>query len=174
MSVSIEANSDDVGAWLDGTVGSFNFERTGEDQSLGRDLAGVVAQGMIDRTAKDQKTVDGEELRPNEEKYRKRKRRLYEVDQPLWRTGQMLSLPSMIGKVTVSADQIEMRYGIGEAPTRSMTGDYISKEDKEITDVEKAGYVSEARPFYGLDDQIIDEVKKAAGEALGAHLKEKQ
>jgi hypothetical protein len=172
MTVEITDNNDEVGAWLDELVQSYDFTRPGEDGSLGQDLARVVAQGVIDRTVAQQQAADGSQLRENEPRYRARKKKLYQVDQPGLRTGQMLSLTSVLGEVDVTADEVTLRYGIGEAPTSSSTG-FISEADKRVTDRDKAGWFTEGgRPFYALDETINTEVAEHAGEALGTHLRE--
>jgi hypothetical protein len=161
----LESNIDDIEQWIDGIVSAVDFTRPGKDQSLGRDLAGIVAEEIQVRTAGNSQSADGSPLKDNEPRYAAYKARKYNVHQALVRTGQLLSLQSLIGETTITSDEVSMRYGVGEAPKSGSTG-YISDADKKVTDREKAEYVSDERPFYGLDERIADEVAKAAGEWL--------
>jgi hypothetical protein len=147
----IESNLDDIDRWLDDAVASVDFTRPGSEGSLGEDIAHIVARSIVDRTVAEQKASDGSPLKENEPRYAAYKRKRYQAHQPLIRTGQMMSLQSVLGETSISADSIEMRYGTGEAPQTSSTG-YISDQDKAVTDREKAEHTSAERPFYGLDD----------------------
>jgi hypothetical protein len=161
----IESNLDDIDRWLNEAIASVDFTRPGSEGSLGEDIAHIIAQGIIDRTVAEQKTSDGSPLKENEPKYRARKLKKYGVEQPLLRTGQMLSLQSVLGETSISADSIEMKYGTGEAPQSSSTG-YISDQDKAVTDREKAEHTSAERPFYGMDDAIADTIMDHARDWL--------
>jgi hypothetical protein len=168
----VHSNGDEIAAWLDAVVAGFDFTLPGIDQSLGRDLARTAAQGMIDRAVDEGKDPDGAPLKPNAEPYRSWKRKKYSVEAPLVRTGQMLSLESMMGETSVSADRIDMVYGTGEAPTRGSTG-YISESDKKVTDRQKAAYVTDGgRRFYEFDRQIASAIVAQAGEAFGRYLED--
>lgn len=155
---------------LDALVAGIDFSMPGRDQALGRDLAGVIAQGIVDRTVAEQRSVDGGVLKANVPQYRAWKAAKYGSYQPLVRTGQMTSFPSVLGEVTIVSSDVRMRYGTGSAPTSSSTG-YLSDSDRAVTDRDKAGYVSDDRPFYGLDDRIADAVIEAAGDALDDYLR---
>lgn len=155
---------------LDALVAGIDFSMPGRDQALGRDLAGVIAQGIVDRTVGEQRSVDGSVLKANMPQYRAWKAAKYGSYQPLVRTGQMTSFPSVLGEVTIVSSDVRMRYGTGSAPTSSSTG-YLSDSDRAVTDRDKAGYVSDDRPFYGLDDRIADAVIEAAGDALDDYLR---
>lgn len=176
---TLDSNIDEIGSWLDQLVDTYNFTRPGTDQSLGRDLAGVVAQGIQDRTVADQTDANGGPLKPNEPKYAKWKAKRFDAHQPLVRGGQMLSLQSLIGEVEVTADEVIMHYGTGdEEPLVSSTGAVMPRTiHKQIgavepapTDREKAEWNSDDRPFYALDDKIGEAVRDAAAAALGEHL----
>lgn len=166
------SNIDEVESWEKDLIDSFDFTRPGEDQSLGRDMAADVATGIIDRTTAEQRDATGSPLKPNEPKYAKRKAEKYGAHQPLVRTGQLLSLQSVKGEVTVSPDEIVMRYGTGDAPSRSSTG-YISDADRAVTDRQKAEWNSDERPFYAMDDAIIDAVAQRAADELAKVMNEK-
>jgi hypothetical protein len=161
----IESNIDDIDRWLNEAIASVDFTRPGSEGSLGEDITHIVARGIIDRTAAEQKASDGSPLKALDPRYKARKQAKYQVDLILVRTGQMMSLQSVLGETSISADSIEMRYGTGEAPQTSSTG-YISDQDKAVTDREKAEHTSAERPFYGLDDQISDAIMDHARDWL--------
>jgi hypothetical protein len=166
----MEDNVDQVMNWVDGLVDSFDFTLPGKDESLARDLAGLVAQGIFDRSA-EARGADGTPWPPNERKYRAWKERRYHQVQPLKRTGQMLSLLSLMGETKIRAKTVEMVYGINEPPTDTETGDPLMHKDKKVTDREKAEWNSPERPFYQLDNKIRDAAIDLAGEALAEYLK---
>lgn len=166
----VTSNGDEVAAWVAAMVAGFNFEADIGDRSLGRDLAGTAAQAMIDRAAADGKDPDGVDYEPNEPKYRARKRKDYQVDQPNVRTGQMLSLASMMGDTRVTSDRVEMTYGIDAPPTSSLSG-HITDQDKKVTDRAKGGWATDAgRRFYELGAEGEAAVTARADEALGDYL----
>lgn len=166
----LDSNLDDVAAWVDAAVDSFDFTIAGKDQSLGRDLAGVVADGISERSEPAALDPDGTEWEANEPKYAKRKGKKYDAWQPNVRTGQMLSVKSLIGGTVVAAQEVELRYGTGQPPDSARKGD-LTESDKSITDIEKAFFCSKSRPFYALDGAIVGAVVAEAGEALADHLK---
>lgn len=166
----VTTNGDEVAAWVAEILVGYNFETNIGDRSLGLDLAGSAAKAMIDRAADDGKDPDGVGYTPNEARYRARKRKDYRVDQPNVRTGQMLSITSMIGDTRVSADRVEMTYGIGAPPTSSLSG-HITDADKRATDRDKGGWATDAgRRFYELGEAGESAVLGRADEALGAYL----
>jgi hypothetical protein len=168
---SVDSNADQVAAALGALVGSFDFTRPGKDQSLGRDLARTVARGIQRRSVPGATAPDGSSWAANEPEYARRKRAKYAADQPGIRTGQMLSLESLVGETTVAPDSVEMRYGTGEPPRRAANGAELTKGDAATTDRAKAGYFTDSgRPFYGLDAEIAGECRALAAEALKDHL----
>jgi hypothetical protein len=168
----LDSNVDAVASDIEAFLAGFNFTRPGKDQSLGRDLAVVAATGMIDQAVAQQSDPDGTPYPENEPKYRAWKKKKYSVDQPNVRTGQMLSEQSMLGGTVVGPEQVEMKYGTGNAPTSAATGAALSKQDEQITDVEKAFFCSKTRPFYALDVTTIDEMTAEAQESLDDYCKE--
>ena len=162
-----------VEAKIAGLIQSFNFTRKGEDKSLGHDMAVVVATGIQERSIPEMKAPDGDTWDPNEPKYAARKRAKYDADQPNVRTGQMLSLESLLGDVSVAPETVTMRYGTGDPPTSAANGATLTEGDKSITDIEKAYFGSKTRPFYALDSTIEGEAVKVAKAALADHLREK-
>ncbi|WP_422932029.1 hypothetical protein [Singulisphaera sp. PoT] len=165
------SNIDEIGQWLRDLVATVDFTMPGQNASLGKDMADAVALGIQERSVPDAKSADGGTWAANASKYADYKRRRYKTDQPGLRSGQMLSLQSLLGVPQVSPDEVVMQYGIGQAPQRAATGVPLTKSDQEITDIEKAYFFSKDRPFYELDEDIADECVKLAGEALDEHLK---
>jgi hypothetical protein len=167
----LESNLPEIKAELDKLVAGWSFTRPGKEASLGHDLAAIAADNIQMRGA-DSKGPGGIEWPPNSEPYRSRKRKHYLVDKPNIRTGQMLSRLSLLGDTTVSADEVSMKYGLGEPPERTATGAELKKADEEITDIEKAFFCSGARPFYGLDQTDAEAMTAEAGENLDDYLRE--
>lgn len=165
----VESNLDKIASDIDDLIASINFEMPGVNGSLANDLIDIAARGIIDRTVAEQDDAAGSPLKPNNPKYAAFKAAKYSSHQPLVRTGQMLSLASVRGVPTIGEDEIIMDYGLGVAPTSGSTG-YISKADRSVTDRQKAGHVSEDRPFYSLDDAIAADMIDHAGKVIVDHL----
>ena len=169
-------SSDNLGrhiTWVEQLVDSVNFTLPGVEGSLGRDLAGKVAEGIAERSAIAQ-APDGTDWEPNEDKYAAWKAKRYRIGghEPNRRTGQMLSPKSLLGQTTVEPDLVLMKYGLGEPPNRTATGAALSVGDESITDIEKAYFCSKLRPFYALDERIKDEVFHVAQEAVNRLVRE--
>lgn len=164
--VTITSNADEAHAWLDRVVDSFDFARPGVEGSLGRDLAVAAAEGMVERSIVDQTERTGSPFLANEPIYARWKAAKYDAHQPNVRTGQMLSLQSMLGDVDISPEDVALRYGTGQPPASAFSGVALSESDRSITDIEKAFFASEDRPFYGLDDSIDETLQAVAQEAL--------
>lgn len=139
---------------------------------MGKDAAGIVAEGILDRSAADQAGPDG--IFPaNDPKYTARKVAKYGVDLIGFRTGQMISLPSLLGHVVVTPDTVLIQYGTGLAPTESMSSDYISMSDQSVTDKEKADYFTALKGrFFALDDNIAESVRTYFSDQLGQFIRE--
>ena len=110
---------------------------------MGKDAAKAVAERIAEAAA-DQKTTDDEPFPNNAPEYAAWKDKKYGVGPDAYgrRTGQMLSLESLLGEVDVSGDEVTIRYGTGQAPERSSASSYISESDKSITDIEKAFFIT--------------------------------
>lgn len=166
------SNIDDVERWLDEMIDSINFTLPGKDQSIGRDLAGVVAEGIADRSVPDARDPDGASWAPNEEPYKSWKRKKYDADQPGILTGQMLSLESLKGETDVAPDQVTMKYGTGKPAERARNGAARPKAANPATDREKARYFTDSgRPFYALDAEIAAKCVEEAKDAITDYLK---
>ncbi len=164
------SNVDAVLADLRAIVHGFDFETVIEDKTLGEDLAGIIADGIAARSIDEERGAE-QSWDANESKYADWKEKKYNVRKPNIRTGQMLSIESLLGGTIVTTHEVQMLYGLGEAPTRSSASDYFDpKTDGSITDIEKAYFCSASRPFYELDDTIANAVFDRIGEALTQYL----
>lgn len=166
-----KSNVDEVNAWLLDVVDSFGFELALENETLGEDCAHIIAEEIAVRGG-DSRGAEGYWL-SNTEPYRTRKRAKYGVDKPNIRTGQMLSIESLLGQTTVTNDSVIMLYGTGQAPVRSYASNYFNaNSDGAITDIEKAYFcsVAHARPFYELDDDIANKVFEHIEATLSEYL----
>lgn len=160
----------EVGRWLGQIIDSFDFTLPGKDVSLGKDLANAAAQSMIDRAIVNEQAPDGSPWAPNSPSYRDYKRKKYNVVNVGVFTGQMLSLRSMVGEVTIGPDSVEMKYGTGTPATRFSGGEPYNVKNPP-TDREKAedftlGRHGPPREFYGLDQINAEEIYEVAYEAL--------
>lgn len=157
---------------LAGLVATFDFTRKGQGESMGKDAAGIVAEGIVDRSAAEQRGVDAS-FPANDPDYTTRKVKLYGVDLIGFRTGQMISLPSLLGHIDVTPDSVLMTYGTNEPPTRSMSSGYISASDQAVTDTQKAEYFTERKGrWYAIDDEIADNVRVYFADQLGGFIRE--
>lgn len=167
----VDSNINEVKLWIEGVVESIRFDMPGRDQSLGRDMAGVVAEGIIDRSVPDAMSPDGSGWAPNEARYAAYKLRKFAADQPGILSGQMLSLESVRGDVKVTPTEVTMSYGIGSGASRSRTGAALTASQQAATDRDKARHFAESgREFYGMDRQIADAVVAEVEDAVADHL----
>jgi hypothetical protein len=157
-----DSNIDEVAAWEKALIDSFDFTRPGTDQSLGRDMAGDVAEGIHERTVDRRQDVDGNKLVANEYHYAAWKAETLNVYQPLVKTGQMTSLLSLIGDVTVTPNEIVMSYGTGD------------QDAEGATDRDKAAWNSGKWPFYAIDDLIVAKLVDRAADAFDRAARESQ
>lgn len=168
----MKSNIDDILKQAMEFIDSFNFERPGVEGSLGKDCAHAVAERIADLAATEQRTSDNEDFPDNEPRYADWKNRKYNTSKPAFgiRTGQMLSIQSLLGDVEVEPGRVTMSYGTGQAPDRSGASDYISESDKRTTDREKAGYISKRVEFYKAGSEgraaVVEVVKEALDKAI--------
>lgn len=139
---------------------------------MGLDAAHAVAEAIAEAGA-DQRTTDDEPFPSNEPKYAEWKDKKYGVGNPAYgrRTGQMLSLQSLRGKIDVTPHEVTLAYGTGEAPERSSASGYINDADKAITDKKKAEYNHEKMGrFYKVGksgrERVVEVMKEALGRAI--------
>ena len=166
-------NLNEIVGWIEGVVRSVEFTRKGEEQSLGRDLVGIVAQEIAD-AASAGTAPDGTSWSPNAPAYARYKAKRYSVGEhaPNIRTGQMLSLQSLVGQPLITADRIEMKYGLGVPPSRTATGVPLSESDRSISDVEKAFFNNESRPFFFMTESIADACMEMVGKVVAQWIEE--
>jgi hypothetical protein len=156
-------------------LAEYNFQRPGHQQSMGRDIAGAVVDGISDRSDRDGKGKD-DVWPPNSDKpshwtppnYRKWKLDNYGIDLPNYRTGQMLSNLSLMGRTRIEPYEIVMIYGTNTVPVRAYHGSprpELLARDQKVTDTQKAYFAHTGqskkkirRPFYELDDKIAQDV----------------
>jgi hypothetical protein len=179
VAVGFDFNPDEVTALIEAAVRTFDFTLPGKSQSLGRDLAVRAATGICDRSNQGL-DPDGNPWPPNSDTpfhgmpgYATYKYQRYSVDRPGELGGQMLSLLSVLGTPSVSADTVEMTYGTGSPPQRttSRTGVAMKPSELKATDVEKADWFFEGgREFFAFDDEIAESVVELCGEALDEYL----
>ncbi len=159
------SNIDEVVRWLEDWVTGVDFTRPGKDQSLGRDIANKVAEQIATRSATESRGATAA-WPPNSPGYSAAKQKDYGWSLPNYRTGQMLSHLSLIGRTRIAAHEVTMVYGIDAPPSAggSPTG-LVSAADSRITDTEKAAFAHSGqsrqriqRPFYELDDLIREAV----------------
>lgn len=142
---------------------------------MGRDAAKAVAERIAEAAA-DQKTTDDEPFPNNAPEYAAWKDKKYGVGPDAYgrRTGQMLSLESLLGEVDVTRDEVTISYGTGQAPERSSASGYINESDKSITDIEKAFFVTnqggKRLKFYKAGaagrEAVVEVIKEAIGRAI--------
>lgn len=118
----------------------------GGSGALGESVAQAVAEGIRERTVDRGLDATGNPLEPNEAKYAEAKRKKFGSSRPLVRTGHMLKVESLKGDVVADGDSITMTYGTG-----------ATDEIGGTTDRDEAGWNSDERPFFALDDAIIDD-----------------
>lgn len=171
-----DMNVDEVEQALLELIDGFGFDASVEGKAVALDVADAFALG-VNAMVGDQKILGGQPMPPLDWFYSEEKAKDYGFDIAGYRTGQMLSMVSLIGKLDISRDLLVISYGTGMPPTRGSgpTG-YISEEDKEVTDTEKAGWFQEGfvgtvsyttrsgksvsyevnrppRPFYGVEPE---------------------
>jgi hypothetical protein len=151
---SYRTNAAEVRRELADQIKSFGFQATVEGKALGLVIAGEIASGIAERSAQTQSAPSVGEWPENSDTdrainsgascrggYKTRKKRLYGWDETNYRTGQMLSFESLMGKVDVTPNLVTMTYDTGEAPARSVSptgyidlGDGLRPGSDDITD----------------------------------------
>lgn len=147
---------DDIKDFVDG----FNFTAQTEDKSVGRNVCGVIVDGIVRRSIDEQRSADAAWDALNA-KYKAWKIKKYGVDSIGYKTGQMLSHVSLLGDIQITPELVTLLYGTGAA----------DPDDSNITDIEKAFFFSNRRPFFELDDQIADAAFARIEELLEDYLR---
>jgi hypothetical protein len=159
-------------AKLANLIETFNFTRPGKDESMGKDAAHKIAEGIFDRSINEQGGPEGP-WPENDEEYTKAKLDYYHVEWIGVRTGQMLSMTSLLGKIDIEPTRVEIYYGTNEYPIETMTGVSITKQDREVTDRQKAEFFTKKKgQFYVLDETIANNVKQYFSDELSEFIRE--
>ncbi len=168
MSTKQYSNVEEVYAAITEAVGGFDLHHNG----AGMDMIEKVVTGIQLRSMAHQCTWDGESWPNNSAEYLAYKKRYYDSGLINYRTGQMLSQESLMGEWHVGEKMLEIRYGTGRPPDRSMNG-YMEPCDELITDREKADRaIINGRGFFDLDDEIKDETFNVFSDAFAKHLRD--
>lgn len=176
-----DSNIAAVMASLDAFLDSFNFTRKGVEGSLGKDVAMAVIRGpeqgqmggIMGRIAAEVQP-DGSPMRQNSPEYAARKDREYGWSEVNRRVGQMTSQQSLAADIRVSPDLVELHYGTGEAPDKSVSPNgHISKADRRVTDKEKATFAhQQGRAFFGVGEGDFENCVSVAQASLDEHIKD--
>jgi hypothetical protein len=168
-------------AFTDGVtraINTFGFTSTYEGRALGMLLVGQTVEGIQHRSIEKQCDGSGNKWPLNSERTRRRKYRQWGEALVNKDTGQMLSVESLRGKVTVTQYLIRIEYGTGKVFEEA---DRLPKMDRiridggyakePVTDEDKAFYAhQQGRDFYELDQEICDDNFAMFRGALAAHL----
>jgi hypothetical protein len=158
------SNINDVVGFLSRFVDSFDFERPGIDQNLGRDVAMKVVHRIHDRSHEERAGVSGIRL-ANESKYKAWRDKKYGVSEPNSGTGQMLSQKSLYGRTTIDSRKVTMIYGTGDPPDREVFGRAVAPAGEKRTDIEKA-YIAHTGQSIHKIKRPIYEVGASDGAAV--------
>jgi hypothetical protein len=179
-----EVNVNAVLVSLQRIIEGFNFTVPGRDQSLGRDVLGLMVE-RIDSRVSNAVGPDGTPWPENSTKeppkggYKGQKGRLYGWTDPGKRTGQTTSVPSLRGnKTTIEANLITMRYGTDSKPsTGGSPTQLVTKQDERRTDTQKAEYMHTGGrwhvklPFYQVGDGDAEAVTELCQENLDEYIR---
>jgi hypothetical protein len=181
MAEDSDYNLPAVQRYLEDFSDGFGFDLPGRDQTLGRDIVGLLLRGRAAGSAEATGSVwdvgmlararrgrspDGSPWPSGDDAYRAKKRQQYGWDDPNYRTGHMLSEESMRGRTTVEQHEINLVYGTGQHASRSVSPtQHMSAADRKLTDIQKAQLAYETRDFWGLSDNdeeaVFDECQDA-------------
>lgn len=153
---NVEQVYNDIKDFVDG----FNFTTQTEDKSTGVNVCGVIVDGIVRRSLDEQRSADDAWDALNA-KYKAWKEKKYGIDSIGYKTGQMLSHVSLLGQIEITPELVTLLYGTGAADA----------EDASITDIEKAFFFSQRRPFFELDDTIADAAFARIEELLEDYLR---
>ena len=173
-----QTNVDQVAADMRHTIDSFGFTSTHEGRALGELLVDEIVEGIHLRSVEKQCDGDGTPWPENKWRTRQRKIKLHGEALVNVDTGQMLSVRSLRGKVTITQYLVTIEYGTGTAaqsPDRLPATQRIhvagGTAKELITDVDKATFAAEQnRRFFELDDEICAKTFTVFTTALGAFL----
>jgi hypothetical protein len=79
----------------------------------------------------------------------------------------------LLGKIDIEPTRVEIYYGTNEYPIETMTGVSITKQDREVTDRQKAEFFTKKKgQFYVLDETIANNVKQYFSDELSDFIRE--
>lgn len=157
--------------YLDRLLKTFNFTRRGKEHALGVEAAHKVGQGIIDRTIHNQTDANGNAFPVNSPKYDAMKIAKYSTDRIGVRTGQMLTLISVLGKIELEPFLVTMRYGTNTPPPPAPNAIY--PKDTHVTDTKKAEHFTDKKgDWYQPDENIADKVREHFADALSDFIDE--
>jgi hypothetical protein len=173
-------NGPEIAAQFAESIATFRFDAKLEGRMLGRVIADVIVDGIAKRSQGTQSAPSTGRLPPNRNYglggiwhgHAERKHRKYGWEDTNYRTEQMLSHPSLAGKVEVRNDLVTLTYGTGQPPSVGVgPNNYSEPPDRTVTDDDKAFYAHEqGRGFYELDEDIGEQIDAQVEEVLALHL----
>lgn len=173
------SNIDGLMASIRRKIEAFGFEVSGESGgTLADSIATVIAEDIASSAAEIQANPTGGEFPENEDDYAAWKAEKYGVGGRAFgiRTGQSFSVESLRGEIEASRDDMSMTYGTGRPPDSSANSGYIADSDREVTDVEKMGWMIEKNPGevhpYEIGPYAAAEIRDVLADGLKRHLEE--
>lgn len=182
MAGEITSNIDAVAAKVQAAIESFGFNARSADggETVGEACARAVAEDIASSAVDLQQTPKGDEFPDNDPDYAEMKERKYGRAGRSYgiRTGQTLSVESLMGQVEATDDTLTMRYGTGKPPSHAVGGSgLVTPADQKATDIEKAEWLTRSNPrtidFYQVGPYAEKDVKEIVARSLKAHIEQK-
>lgn len=160
-----ETGADSNAAFLDLLIqelaSTFDLTRQGTtEESLGKDLLAMTANGIVSRTLGDQMDPENSPLAPNQGKYAEKKAvRSLPIGIGLdpQSNDRMLSFPQVLGEQNITPDAATMQYGITDAARKK--AEWFTAGSNDGLGIERSGAENQAeRPFYALDELLEGEL----------------
>lgn len=155
----VQSNFPEIERVIQAIADSFNFERPGREQSLGRDALGVVTTSIQDR-CRNETDPEGNRWAPNKEWAQKDPRKRGKPVGILGDSDNMLAPLQIQGEQDVTSTQAEVTYGTDEWNRRKAqwftNGSRASDDGTERSGADN----QEARPFYEIgeaEERALDE-----------------
>lgn len=176
-----DSNLDAVRRAVELAVFQFDFEsRAAGGGTVGEACQRIIAEDIHESAQDVQADPMGQDFPDNDDDYAEFKERVYGRTGRSYgfRTGQTLSVESLMGELSTNGKEATMSYGTGQVVTRSDGGNgYVGDSDRDATDVEKMGYLMDsgrqAIDVYKVGPYAEARAAEAVADALSMHLKEK-
>lgn len=174
------SNIDALAAKIQEAIDSFGFRSAapGGSGDLGEACAKAVAEDIHSSALDGQEEPDGTQFPDNEDRYAAMKAAKYGRTGRSFgfRTGQTLSVESLMGQVEASDDELTMRYGTGRIVSQSDGGSgYVADSDRQQTDIEKmyilTNLAAKRIDVYKVGPYAEKEIKILQAQALERHIK---